>query len=587
MPEHPTCGRFCTTVSAAVALGLLIPAGVLRAQTFRGTLQTTAHGIPVAGAIVLLEDTLQAIEAKARSDEQGRFVLRPVLQGRFALRVQRIGMRPYESAPFELRGDTTAVIALNELPQSLPQVTSRAASLCGARNVSAEATWQLWEDVRTALLATSLTYADHRDRFSIAEVRRVYGTYPAVLRSIALTEQTVTATQPWTSFAPDVLAEHGYVTFADDRLTFVSPDLDVLLSKSFENTHCFEPTLAHDGALVGLSFDPGRGLKNNTDIAGTFWLDSASHELRRLTFQHTGLPTVIGGSTGESTVRFATFGAQEWFMPEWTIRAPIPALALSGYLPELEQLRLFGDVVTGRNSRPFLWKLAAVNEQRGTVVAVHSAENARDTSAIWTGPTGAIRVDVTTGAGANERPVPSVGAAVELVGSTRQQTSDSAGAVTFEGLTTGDYKLSVSTLSYTLFAEPPALVEVHVDAGVSTPAHVALKSRKDLRLERCRDTLQDVIVGSVVHDEAPVPGAHISVYEPSFLNGVRIGTLNASKVDGRFVVCTKRSGKSDTFELRVNRADGLEAAGIVRFTPGERLQALDLILGPRKEAKAP
>ena len=592
MPEHCMYRRFCAIAGAAAALVAFGPAAALHAQAFRGTLQTTAHGNPVAGAIVTLEDTLHAIQAKGRSDEQGRFLLHPAAPGRFSLRVQRIGVRPYESAPFELNGDTTAVIALSELPFSLAQVTSRAASACRATSLASAATRQFWEDVRTALIATSLTYAEQRNQFSIAEVRRVYGAHPAALRSISLLEQAVTAAQPWTSFAPDVLAEHGYVTFANDRLTFISPDLDVLLSRSFENTHCFEATLAHEGSLVGLSFDPGESLKNNTDIAGTFWLDSASHELRRLAFRHTGLPNMIGDSTGESVVHFATFAPDAWFIPEWTIRAPIPELAFARHLPVIEQLRLFGDIVTGRDTRPFLWVLTGVHEQRGDVLAVHRAGDAADTSAIWTGPSGAIRLTVTSRPPREGAPIAAEGAQVELVGSMRQLSSDSAGAVTFAGLTTGDYKLSASTLVYTLFAEPPAVVDVHVDAGATTPAFVELKSEKDLRVQHCHDTAQYVIVGSVVHDGAAVPGARVSVYSPSYINGVRVARLNVGKGDARFLVCMKRTGDVDTweehtFEARADQAGGLEASSVVRFAPGEHLHAVDLILAPAKEAKPP
>ncbi len=585
MPRNHIYGRFCATLSAMLVLSPIVPSGRLHAQAFRGTLQTTAHGSPVAGAIVLLQDTLHAIAAKGRSDEQGRFVLRPRSRGIFSLRVQRIGMRPYESARFELGADTTSVIALNELPFSLAQVTSNAASACKARSLASAATRQFWEDVRTALIATSLTYAEQRNRFSIAEVRRVYSGYTGVLHSISVQEQAVTAAQPWTSFAPDVLAQHGYVLFADDRLTFVSPDLDVLLSRSFENTHCFDPALTHDGALVGLSFDPGSSLKNNTDIAGTFWLDSASHELRRLTFHHTGLPYILGNSTRESVVRFATFAPDAWFIPEWTIRAPMPGLA--SLLPTIEQLRVFGDVLAGRDLRHYTWRLAGVNEQRGTVLAVHGTNSSADTSAIWTGATGSIRVEIATGGGANGARIPVPNAEVELVGSTHQQASDGAGVVTFDGLTTGDYKLTVNTLAYTLFSMVPEAAVVHVDAGGVARVAVAVRSAMELRMSHCHDTAQYVIVGSIVHDGAPMRDARLAAYFPSYLNGERVGSIDFSRDDARFVICTKHRGTANTFEVRADHANDLEAAAVVHFAPGERLQAIDLILGPKKEAKPP
>jgi hypothetical protein len=571
---------------ARIFIPLVLSAAPLAAQSFRGTLRTTALGAPVAGAIVLLEDSTQQVRATSRSDNGGAFVLRAPARGAFRLCVQRIGMRPYESALFALRGDTTAVIALNELPFSLPRISSRATSACDAQGAAAQATWQLWEDVRTALLATSLTYSKHRSRFRVAVARRVYDVHPTALRTIALLERTLSAAQPWTSFDPDTLALHGYVTFANDRLTFVSPDIDVLLSRSFENTHCFEATLANQGGLIGLSFDPGRRLKNHTDIAGTFWVDSASHELRQLAFHHTGLPNVMGDSTGASIVTFATFGTKEWFMPDWMIRAPIPALALNRDLPLIEQLRLFGDAATGRDSRQFLWKLSGVDEEHGAVLAVYPGTGAADRDAIWSAPTGAIHVRVATGVKPTSPREPAGGAQVQLVGSDREGLTDDSGAVAFDGLTTGDYKLSVSTLSYNLFVEPPKIVDVHVEPNAATTSSVALKSEDELSVERCGDPLQLVLVGSVVHDGLPVAAARVSVYEPAYLDGVRIGVFKGTKADGRFVICTKRNNET-VVELHVDRTDILEASAVVRLTAGTHISAVDLILRPRGAAKSP
>ena len=111
MPQPCLFDRHRAFGFASIALLLLIPAMPLCAQTLHGTLRTTVQGGPVAGAIIVLEDTLRVMQARARSDEQGRFVLRAAAPGTFSLRVQRIGVRPYESAPFELHGDTTITIA--------------------------------------------------------------------------------------------------------------------------------------------------------------------------------------------------------------------------------------------------------------------------------------------------------------------------------------------------------------------------------------------------------------------------------------------------------------------------------------------
>ena len=605
MPQHCLFDRCRAFGFASIALLFLTPAMPLCAQTLHGTLRTTAQGSPVAGAIIVLEDTLRVMQARARSDEQGRFVLRAAAPGTFSLRVQRIGIRPYESAPFELQGDTTVTIALNSLPFSLPRVVSRAASACRARGLETSAVWQVWEDVRTALLAASLTYADKQHRFSVGEVLRLYDAHPTKLRGVALSQMAVRATQPWTSLAPDVLAERGYVAFGDDRINFISPDLDVLLSRSFENTHCFEPTLAHDGAMIGLSFDPAGGRKNHTDIAGTFWLDAASHELRQLTFRHIGLPNMMGDSAGESRVRFATFGTQEWFIPEWIIRAPIPLLTPSdnsgmNYLPVVEQLRLYGDVVTGRDSRSSSWRMIGTHEQHGAVMAVYGPDSSRDTTAIWTGPTGAVRLSVTSRSPDAPAPIPASGAEVVLVGSTRQQLTDTTGVATFTGLTTGDYKLEVSTLAYTLFSEKPETVTVHVEAGTVTRTIVETKSLSMLGLNKCRDTSQHIIAGAVYRDGALVPAAHVSVYDSTLEGSARmtsespinppgsgrIATASTNAL-GRFVTCVQHHFTPDVYELRVYSGNDLEASGVVRFTGFGGVQAVDLILGLPKESKHP
>lgn len=557
-------------------------------QAFRGTLHTTAGGTPVVAAIVTLVDTLRSIQARTRSDEQGRFVLRTTESGLVRLRIQRIGVRPYESLAFFFHTDTSAVIALDELPAvALPRVASMAASACHDRSVEAEGTWELWEDVRTALLAAAITYSEQRSRFSLAEVRRIYDTQPRTLRDIALLEQTVSAAQPWTSLPPDVLAQRGYVRFADDRLTFVSPDLDVMLSRSFENTHCFLPTLMRDGPLLGLSFEPARSLKNHTDIAGTFWVDPASRELQRLTFHHTGLPFVMDDSTGESTVTFAKLDAQDWFIPSWTIRAPIPALMSSRAMRVEDQLRIFGGQVEGLDSRPFLWRSGGVNEQRGDVLAVYRASgsaDSADSAALWTASTSALRVRVTAGTNVKGPRSPLEGAEVLLIGSSRQRMSDERGLAEFDRLTSGEYKIAVNTPINTLLVEPPVMTVVRVAPSSVATTEIVLRTPDEIIRQRC-GTNRHVIVGTVTRDGAPVADAQFAVYDLSHGASVLVervyGTFRRSNAEGRFVICARPTDTSSRLEIRVRGPAGEEASKTVQFTPETRIEAVEVFLPSR------
>jgi hypothetical protein len=561
------------------------------ARYFHGTLRMAARGAPVAAAIVTLIDTSRTIQAKARSDEHGRFVLRTTDAGLVSLRIQRIGVRPFESAPFRLSGDTTALIALDELPAvALPTVSSTAVSACHRQSASAETVWNLWDDVRTALIATSITYSEQRSRFSLAQVKRIYDTPRLAMRDIVVLEQTLTAQQPWTSLAPDILSQRGYVRFADERLTFASPDLDVLLSRSFENTHCFQPALLRDGELLGLSFEPASTLQNHTDIAGTFWVDAVSHELRRLTFHYTGLPFSLADSTGVSTVKFAQLEAQDWFIASWTIRAPIPALLAGRAMRVEDQLRLFGEQVEGVDRRPFRWRAGGLNEQRGDVLGVYREPGRADSSALWTAPTGAIHIQVFDGVREDGRRTPVLGAEVTLIGSRRQRMSDEAGSATFDHLTEGEYQVAVNSRTNAQLLEPPRVVVVRVMATAVTSAGVLLKSPGEIVRERCGAD-RHAIVGTVSRDGAPVADARLAVYDISnslLGTGERVeGELRRSNAEGRFMICGRPGDATSTLEVRVRGPDGDESSTAVQLTPETTIDVIEAVLPSHVGARLP
>jgi hypothetical protein len=477
-------------------------------------------------------------------------------------------------------------------PVVLRRITSTAASACRTKNLEDLATWQLWEDTRTALIAAAAFYAEHRNEFRIAEVRRVFETRSGKLRTIAFEEASFTAAQPWTSMAPDDLALHGYVTFGDDRLSFISPDIEVLLSKSFENTHCFQPTFAQRDGMVGLTFEPGRTLKNNTDVAGTFWLDAQSHELRQLDFHHTGLPSFDIDSAGESEVRFTTFGAHEWFISEWQIRAPVPQLYVARGLPQIEQFRLFGDVITGRDSRQFRWRLGAVTEQRGAVLGVYRDSGGADRTAVWTAPTGKITVTVSTKPIGREPTLPVEGAQVSLIGSKRQLITDAVGSVTFDQLTSGEYLISVNTMASRLLGEPPSASAATVSAGAVAAVAVDVRMPREIIRGMCGTKPSDLtggrvdpraVVGTVFRDGLPVRGARFAVLKESALTGDRGNPIDGvsklrSDADGRFIICAGPSDPAGKFQLLVRVEDDPEIVKRVTFAPGSIMEVADVIL---------
>jgi len=74
--------------------------------------------------------------------------------------------------------------------------------------------------------------------------------------------------------------------------------------------------------------------------------------------------------------------------------------------------------------------------------------------------------------------------------------------------------------------------------------------------------------------------------ETGSTNATQIGTVSTNAA-GRFVICVQYKSKSDAFGLRANSGIDLEATGEVRFTGNGGVQAIDLILRPRKESTPP
>jgi hypothetical protein len=112
-----------------------------------------------------------------------------------------------------------------------------------------------------------------------------------------------------------------------------------------------------------------------------------------------------------------------------------------------------------------------------------------------------------------------------------------------------------------------------------------------LGLNKCGDTTQHVIAVAVYRDGAPVPAAHVTVYDSTVQGNARIATgapttpagivvarvaTASTNALGRFVVCVAHHHEPDVFELRMN---DLEGSGVVRFTGFGGIQAVDLILG--------
>jgi len=151
-------------LSALVALGC---ASAASGQTVRGSVKSDAR--LVSGVVVTLVDSAGKTVGRALSDESGSYALSAPRPGTYRLRTMRIGFRPVLSAPFVLGSGEAAVRGLEVSKVAFVLDTVRSVGKSQCRIAAADSTAiavPLWDQVRTALMATQLTLASRTTSFT-------------------------------------------------------------------------------------------------------------------------------------------------------------------------------------------------------------------------------------------------------------------------------------------------------------------------------------------------------------------------------------------------------------------------------------
>ncbi|HEX8942308.1 MAG TPA: carboxypeptidase-like regulatory domain-containing protein [Gemmatimonadaceae bacterium] len=540
MRSH-SCRRFVVgrlLLAGGVLISVAAPA---TGQVVRGSVRSRATNAEIPGAVLVLIDSAGAAAARTLADEHGDYALYAPAPGQYRLRASRIGVRPLTSDLFGLAGDTTMALQMIELPLDLPAVTTRERTQCSIRPDSGFALATLWEDAKTALLATAITREGVRYRFDLVDHTRVYDFATRELLDVALTESSLYATRSWASVAPDRLRRDGYVFESRDSTAFVAPDIETLLSDYFVSTHCFrvgEPFGSGD-SLVAVVFDPAERTKH-VEVRGTLWIDRRTHELRSLDFHYVNLSLPMSGadSAAGGHVGFARLSTGGWVMTDWTIRVPVAHVA-SEEGPLADFRRAGGPIV-------LIHRHPVVDELRvsgGTLRAVF-----RDDSLVWSRGTKSVQVRIASGD--SRASVPARRAAVFLVGSGRPfALADTNGIVTIDELLPGPYLIEVATRDLDVLGWARARARIDVDTITRPTADVRIESPLDAARAVCLGDAKSlnaetgVIVGSVSRDNEPVSGRAVTVswvgdavgaHSPGSIVTRTVRTLAS---DGRFIAC--------------------------------------------------
>lgn len=316
---------FGVVTAACVAFGAVVPP--VGGQAIRTTLSGVGTGQPVAGALVLLTDSLGREVGRLLTDLSGRVSFNP-RPGSYRLRVLRIGYARWETPVFRLDpGDTLRTpLAAPETPVVLSGLTVQAERRCRVRPEEGSATAALWEEASKALEATDLTVRQRLYRFQTVSYTRRYARIGEPPTDESRRVGTGNSSWPFSSLPAESLAARGYLQAdAQGTVRYYGPDLEVLFSDAFLTTHCFRVQPPRDStrdAPVGLGFEPVEH-RHLTDIAGVLWLDPRSAELRDLEFRYTDLGGWAGNHAG-GKITFSRLPSGGWVIREWYIRAPVP-----------------------------------------------------------------------------------------------------------------------------------------------------------------------------------------------------------------------------------------------------------------------
>jgi hypothetical protein len=319
----------------------------------------------------------------------------------------------------------------------------------------------------------------------------------------------------------------------------VAPDIDILLSSYFADTHCLR---VHDRpghpSLAGIDFDPAQRF-GHVEVRGTLWLDRTTRELSSLDFSYVGFgltatdDTIAGGHV--ALARLPT-GAR--IITDWSIRMPVGHAVNERRVssPRRVMRRAGG----GSSSVSVIdrqeWIVDEIRVSGGTLRNV-----LRDTAVMWSRQTGGVDVYVSARGNAEVS-----GAIVHLVGSNGSRRSDAAGATAFEHLVPGEYLVDVGTDELDALGRPRTRAHVVIDTVARSIARVTIESSIDAARSTCgvdARALPDdagVIVGAVTQRDRPVEGKLVTASWASGTDSAGGSTTRTARTlagDGGFLLC--------------------------------------------------
>lgn len=548
-------------------LALLGCVADLGAQTVRGKV-SWPDSTPVPGALVVVRAADGGKPLRTLSGAQGTFALHLPGAGRYAMSVLRIGFAPTAVPEFDIGSGETRVtnVVMRAEPVRLASVSVRESNACRVNPDSGLMVARAWEEARRALLTTRLSPGGTPLVAEWINYHRTLDTSGRYVRAQEVRTIRAPTMHAFESAPAARLATDGYVT---DSMAY-APGADVLLSDSFAATHCFKlvsPSTDRPG-MIGVGFEPTPARAAVRDIAGTFWMDSASAELRLLDFRYTRMPDAALAAGAGGAVRFLRLADGEWLVSEWTVR-----------LPKLSR--------PGRGA--LVGPLSRV-ERRATVVGFQVVGGA--VTHAWHGDTvlyaaagAALHVQVV----AQDAMVVARGARLTLTGTDYVATADTLGRIAVAPVLEGRFVASVTSPLMDSLGISPVEADVQVGGGAHVDS-LTLPSARDLLASVCpRDSVRrgEAMLRGTVRDQLGrlLTGAAVTVtwHATSEAAGEAAErTIGSLSDGGRWRICGVP--RETPLVVRVIADSGIGARD-VRLDADQSLGAVDLVARPRTLAQ--
>lgn len=546
-----------------------VTARVTHAQSVHGTVVDGGNR-PVAGVVILVVDSVSRIAGRALTAPSGEFRLSVPSSGTYRLQTRRIGFRPSASEPVALAmgADVAHNITISDIALGLDTVRIAGQNICRGFADSGAATYAIWEQIRTALIATELTAGARSTFATTVSYDRTIDTHPGnkILQQRA-NVVTGYVSRAWRTLSPDSLHRIGYVAVdRDNTVTYYAPGLDMLTSPVFIGDHCFKLVSdAQHANAVGIAFEPTPERRRIPEIRGTIWVDRTSSELDQLAFRYANVSTDQADYAG-GTLRFARMRNNAWVTTRWEIRMPV-----------VEEV-----VVPGHGTETRVPRLQVA----GGLLALAW----RGTDTLWSGPRYALvgqLLDSSSGAGVRAGRVllPDVG---------REATSDERGHFEIANLFPSTYTVDVHTTSLDSLGAVHRAPVTLVDSA--TIAELRVPNGRQLATTLCGTTAgigsrgSGIVTGKLVLPSSGAADLHggrvVAEWRDDSTDAARTQRIGSSTApDGSFRLCGLPANTPISVHASTDSAESA-APVVVRVSSAVRLTRTDLPLERTRELAA-